>query len=201
MQKFGTEPPNWVTGVTGFLWFRLWLHSNHSSSHSHHLHKSFQKDLSALVLLKSELCLLRDQHSLSGTHTAVPADPTDETQRTRWPLFSSPSGFQTHWSPLSSWDTFKCCWQWPNPARAEQAQVNSAGRTKMFTMHNIEGWFALQPLAPCTSPSCCGKCHPLVKVKMKYYKHSPRVVHHSLSAAPLYSTVHHLLIFQHKKPG
>lgn len=67
---------------------------------------------------------------ITGTHTAVPADPTDKIQRTRWPLFLSPPVFQTHWSPLSSWDTFKCCWQWPNPARAEQAQVNSAGRTK-----------------------------------------------------------------------
>lgn len=85
--------PNWVTRVTGFFWFRVWFHSKPSSSHSHHLHKSFQKGLSALVLLKSELCLLRDQHSLSGTHTTVPADPIEMIPRTRWPLFLAPCGF------------------------------------------------------------------------------------------------------------
>lgn len=85
--------PNWVTRVTGFFWFRVWFHSKPSSSHSHHLHKSFQKGLSALVLLKSELCLLRDQRSLSGTHTTVPAHPIEMILRTRWPLFLAPCGF------------------------------------------------------------------------------------------------------------
>lgn len=53
-------------------------------------------------------------------------------------------------------------------------QVTQQEERKIFIVHNIQGWFSLQPLGSCTSPCCSGECHPFVKVKINHYKQSPR---------------------------
>lgn len=81
---------------------------------------------------------------------------------------------------------------------------NSAGRMKkclQCTTFRASQHLHFSPWLPVPHPAAGGNAIHLLKVKINNYR-VPEIVHHSLSAAPLYSTVPHLLIFQHrKKPG
>lgn len=70
--------------------------SDSTASPAHHtptVSTKASKKVSQLWCCSSQSSACSGISTVSGTHTAIPADPIEMTQRTRWPLFLAPCGF------------------------------------------------------------------------------------------------------------
>lgn len=100
----GAEPQNWPTEVTGWLQFRLGLHTKHSSAHISHHHRRLQKGLSQHVCFCEVVTACTGTaQSLAQTlktKTSMAAESSERIDRTTYgPYFWFPLALQSHcWS-------------------------------------------------------------------------------------------------------